>query len=121
MPQSRPPPALCAVPSCARRGARATTNVSLGIRVVMNYRQTAIDLFEQEDAAEIVSESQRRKRPHDIGAFLEFVGEAAKASNHENQAAGVLPHVFAEELGELFGGPGFPAGIKHHHTIRNID
>ena len=94
---------------------------SLRIGKIARDRQRTINLFEQQDAGEIVRESQRRERPFEIREFFHVGRNAVVVSDDERQTARIRSHVLLQKFGELCRGPGFPFRVEHNNAIGRIE
>ena len=83
----------------------------------MNDRERAVELFEKQDAREIVGEGQGRERPLNVGAFLHFRRKAGVIADDKREAARIPRHVLPDEFRKLLRGPRFAFRIENHDAI----
>lgn len=87
----------------------------------MNYRESAIDLLEQQQASHVVSERERRERPLNIGALFYVRRKPRVIADDEGKTSGVRGHVLLDEFRELIRCPGFAFGIQHDDAIGVVE
>src|SRR5205085_11867557 len=63
------------------------------IRMVVQNRQSAIELFQNQNASHIVSERQRGKRPDAIRSLPDGIGNTFESADDESEPPGVFIHV----------------------------
>lgn len=65
------------------------TQNSLSLMMIRSPRYNllrAVELLNQDEADELVREDGRGERPYEVGALLEFVGDAVGAANDNHNA-----------------------------------
>jgi len=71
------------------------------VRVSFQNREGAVDLLEQDDAGELVSERHLAKRQHRRGRFSSFDCETVGWTDREDKRLGIAILVMLEELREF--------------------